>query len=277
MTMHLNNGLHLPYFRLVLGVAALLVELIFSIMFLGQGVSGVMVISAVAFAVITDAVKVMFAGDVSYYRAIGKNDSALGAFAIVVVLMAMSVFASFWFLASNPLKGEVGLESNAAQVERLQSAVSAKQAALDKCNPTHLTKCVNPRTAELTDLQSQLSEASKKNEAFAEAAASKLFWQKTAASVGMDADNLRQGFALFRSIILELLGVVLCGQFFGNERLKKYKPVIEQEPQQTRSHHYPTPEKPVEQPHPENVVKLPTRLEKTEEQEQPEKKQSVNQ
>lgn len=221
--MMINNqitGLSMPYLRLVLGIAALLTELYFNIAFLSQGVTGAAFWGAISFCLITDTVKILFAGDVSYYSSIKQSDKALFAFMMTALLVCLSIFASLWFLVSNPLKNDVTLQNVTARTAQLQQQVAAKQQQVASCNPSYVTKCVAPMTAQLTALETELSKAMSGQDAMKEAAANKAFWDMTAKSVGTSSENLQLGMALIRSIILELLGVVLCGQFFGHSRLQ---------------------------------------------------------
>ncbi len=217
-----NNGLSLIYLRLFLGIAALLTELYFNIQFLSQGVSGVAFGAAISFAVISDVVKILFAGDVTFYRAIGKPDSALFSFCIVAVLVSLSILASLWFLTANPLKNDVALTNANARIEQLQKSVEAKKTQIAACPSGYISKCVTPQTAQLTALEKELGAAMKQQAAFNDSAANQKFWQMMGETTGSKPENLQLGLSLLRSVILELLGVILCGQFFGNNRLRQY-------------------------------------------------------
>lgn len=215
-----NGGLSLPALRLTLGIAALLTSLYFSISFLSQGATGAAFIAALSFCLITEITKALFAGDVMYYSALGQNDKSLFALAVVAILFALSIMASVWFLVSNPLKEDVALNHAAHKTAQLEQAITAKKAAIAACNQSYVSKCVNPRTAELSALQADYNAALSSESQYNAAAANQAFWKQSAAALGTSPENLKMGLAVLRSVILELLGIVLIGQFSSNKRLQ---------------------------------------------------------
>jgi predicted signal transduction protein with EAL and GGDEF domain len=120
----------------------------------------------------------MYCHDIVFFRATGQGDKTVFAVLIVLVLFAMSITATVYFLLANPIKGDVKLTQTAHRTETLQTAITAKQAQLSGCNATYLTKCVNPRTAELTALQSDYDKALASESDLAEIQANKAFWGK---------------------------------------------------------------------------------------------------
>lgn len=217
-----SGGLSLPYLRLTLGVAALLTALYFSISFLSQGVTGAAFMAALSFCLITEITKALFAGDVAYYSAIKQNDKALFALVIVAILFALSIMASVWFLVSNPLKEDVALNHASHKTTQIEQAITSKKAAIAACNQSYVTKCVNPRTQELTALQNEYNEALASESKYSEVEASREFWKMSAGAMGTTPENLKMGLALVRSVLLELLGIVLIGQFTSNKRLQSH-------------------------------------------------------
>lgn len=215
-----HQSLSLPYLRLMLGVGALVLSLYFSIAFLSQGATGTAFIAALAFCIITEIVKALFAGDVMFYSAIKQNDKALFALAVVGILFCLSVIAAVWFLLANPLKEDVTLNNSTHRTEQLKQQIEAKQTALSTCNPNYLTKCVTPRTNELTALQTEYDKALNSESKLSDIAATQKFWQQTADFTGTSPENLKMGLALLRSVLLELLGIVLIGQFSSTKRLQ---------------------------------------------------------
>lgn len=217
-----QNGLSLPYLRLTLGISALVTALYFSISFLAQGVTGAAFIAALSFCLITEITKALFAGDVAYYSAIKQNDKAVFALVIVAILFALSIMASVWFLVSNPLKEDVALTHASHKSSEIAQAITAKKAAIAACNPSYLTKCVNPRTQELTTLQNEYNKALTNEASYSDVEANRTFWKMSANAVATTPENLKMGLALVRSVLLELLGIVLIGQFTSNKRLQSH-------------------------------------------------------
>lgn len=215
-----GGGLSLPVLRLTLGIAALLTSLYFSISFLSQGATGAAFIAALSFCLITEITKALFAGDVMYYSALGQNDKSLFALLVVAILFALSIMAAVWFLISNPLKEDVALNHATHKTAQLEQAINAKKVAIAACNPSYVTKCVNPRTAELSTLQAEYNAALSSESQYNAAAANQAFWKQSADFIGTSPENLKMGLALVRSVLLELLGIVLIGQFSSNKRLQ---------------------------------------------------------
>jgi hypothetical protein len=218
-----NNGLVLPTVRLILGICAVILSLIYSIQFISDGSSGIGIIPAVVFCVITEFCKVTFTTDLAYYYATRQADKALFAAVLVMILFALSISAAVFSLTINPARQETSLKQADSQVSTVQNAIAAKQTQLAACNPSYLTKCVNPRTQELEALQSQLSEMLKQSKDLAEARASAQFWQKVADYIGTNPNDLQLNFAIARAVVLDLLGLILISQYTATRRLQLEK------------------------------------------------------
>jgi hypothetical protein len=136
----------------------------------------------------------------------------------VAILFCLSIGSETWFLMSGALKGSAQLEQSTERAESLQTQITAKQAQLALCNPNHLTKCVNPRIAELSALQSELNKTAQLNND--EAMANQKFWSQIAVATGTTPDNLQLGLNVMRSILQELFGIYLFAQFSTWKRLQ---------------------------------------------------------
>ena len=69
-----SNVLALPTVRLILGICAVILSLIYSIQFISDGSSGIGIIPAVVFCVITEFCKVTFTTDLAYYNLLKSYD-----------------------------------------------------------------------------------------------------------------------------------------------------------------------------------------------------------
>lgn len=227
-TQHAYSGVSLPTLRLVLGLTSLAISFYYSFKFLSVGASGIELLSALAFVAITEATKAMYCHDIVFYRATNQGDKTVFAVLIVLILFAMSITATVYFLLANPIKGEVKLTQTAHRTETLQAAITAKQTQLSACKSTYLTKCVNPRTAELTALQSEYDKALANESELSEIQANKVFWQKIAAFMGANSDNVQVYYAILRGIVLEVIGLALLAQATANKQIQSYynAPVI---------------------------------------------------
>ena len=224
---HAYSGVSLPALRLVLGLIALAISFYYSFKFLSVGTSGFELLSALAFVAITEATKAMFCHDIVFFRATHQGDRTVFASLIVLILFALSITATVYFLLANPIKDDVKLSQTSQKTAQLKKAVDAKQMQLSLCNVNYLTKCVNPRTAELQKLQTDYTAALSSESELSEIQANKAFWQKSAAFVGTDSDSLQMYFAITRGVLLEVLGLALIAQATANKRLQSYHaPVI---------------------------------------------------
>jgi type II secretory pathway pseudopilin PulG len=227
-TNHAYNGVSLPTLRLVLGLLALAISFYYSFKFLSVGTTGFELFSALAFVAITEATKAMYCHDIVFFRATGQGDKTVFAALIVLILFAMSITATVYFLLANPIKGDVKLSQTAHRTETLKTAITAKQVQLSACNGNYLTKCVNPRTAELTALQSDYDKALASESDLAEIQANKAFWEKIGKFIGKNADDTQMYYAILRGVVLEVIGLALIAQATANKRIQSHynAPVI---------------------------------------------------
>ncbi len=214
------NQLSLPYLRAFVGLCLILLSLYATISFLSQGFTGLAFLGIVVFCLGIEVVKILFSGDIGFYLALKQPEKALFAFAMVAILFCLSIGSETWFLMSGGLKGTAQLEKSSVRMESLQGQITAKQAQLAACNPSHLSKCVNPRTAELSALQSELDKAVLADAQNSEALANQKFWTQIAMATGTTPENLQLGINVVRSFLQELFGLYLFAQFSTWKRLQ---------------------------------------------------------
>jgi hypothetical protein len=223
------NHLSMPYLRAFVGLTLILLSLYATISFLSQGFTGLAFLGIVVFCLAIESIKVLFSGDIGFYLALKAPEKALFAFVMVAILFCLSVGAETWFLLSGSLKGATQIEQTAKQTETLQAQIDAKQVQLDKCNPSSLSKCVNPRTAELSELQAQMTALSASAVANEEAVSNAKFWAQIAEATGTSPENLQLGLNVMRSILQELFGLYLLAQFSTWKRLSALTSISEED------------------------------------------------
>lgn len=216
------NQLSLPYLRAFIGLVFIGLSLFATISFLSQGFTGLTFLGIVAFCVGIECVKVLFSGDIGFYLALKQSEKALFSFVIVAILFCLSIGSETWLLMNGHLQDTAKLESVTGRSAALQSQLAAKQAQLAACNPNYLSKCVNPRTAELQALQSESDKILQAESSQAQTIANQKFWQQIATATGASVDNLQLGLNLLRSFLAELIGLFLLAQFSTFKRLQNY-------------------------------------------------------
>jgi hypothetical protein len=216
-----QNQLSMPYLRLFIGVVLIALSLYATVAFLSQGFDGLTFLSIVVFALCIEAVKVLFSGDIGFYLALKQPEKALFAFSVVAVLFILSIGSETWLLTSGALKNSAQLESVTGKMNSLQNQIADKKAQLALCHPSHLTKCVNPRTQELQALQAEFDNLQSASVAQTSALANQKFWQQLASATGSNVENLQLGLNLLRSALAEIIGLFCIAQFSTFKRLQK--------------------------------------------------------
>jgi len=219
----INTGVSLPALRLILGLISLAISFYYSFKFLSVGASGFDLLSALAFVCITEATKAMYSHDIAYFSGTGQGDKTLFAALIVLILFALSITATVYFLLANPLKDDAKLSNSTHRTEQIKAALDAKQTQLSSCNANYLTKCVNPRTKELEVLQSSYDKALASETELSEIQANRAFWAKLASFAGSDSDKLQFYYAICRGVLLEVIGLALIAQATANKKILAYK------------------------------------------------------
>lgn len=216
-----DNGLVLPTVRLVLGICAILLSLSFSIEFISQGSSGAGLISAVIFCLITEFCKVAFTTDLAYYYQTRQADKALFAAVLVLILFALSISAAVFSLTINPARQETVINQADERITTLKAQIRTKTAQIAACNPSFVSKCINPRTQELEALQSEFNALLQASDKLLEAKATAAFWSKAAAYFKTNPRDLEFNFAIARAVLLDLLGLVLVSHYTSARRMQR--------------------------------------------------------
>jgi hypothetical protein len=215
-----NQNLTLPTVRLVLGICAIVLSLIFSIQFISQGATGATIISAIIFAIITEFAKVAFCSDFYFYFETNQGSKALFSGIIVALLFALSISAATFVLTISPAKNETIITQADDRTNSLQQQLAAKQTLLNTCNPKFISKCVKPLNDQVNALQSQLNEVLKQSDSTLDARANAQFWAKAADYLGTNANSLQLNFAIARAVLLDLLGLIFISQYTAAKRLQ---------------------------------------------------------
>lgn len=214
-----NQVLTLPTVRLVLGIMAIVLSLVFAIQFVSQGATGAAVISAIIFCLVTEFAKVAFCGDFGYYFETNQGSKALFSGVIVAILFALSISSAVFVLTISPAKNETLVTQSDSKVSTLQSQIAAKQSLLSACNPSYISKCIKPLNDQVNALQSDLNATLKDSDSLIDAKANAQFWAKAAGYLGTDANSLQIDFAITRAVILDLLGLILISQYTATKRI----------------------------------------------------------
>jgi fructoselysine-6-P-deglycase FrlB-like protein len=107
------------------------------------------------------------------------------------------------------------------QIATLQQAISDKQTQLNTCSAGMMTRCINPRTKELNDLQAQLTAAQAGvSPDVIEAKDRAATWDKLAKAVGSTPEELQVKLAFARAILLEIVAPIFVSLFLSRYRNK---------------------------------------------------------
>ena len=214
-----NAQLALPTVRLVLGICAVILSLVFSIQFVAQGAAGAGIISAIIFCLVFEFCKTVFTGDLFFYWETGQGSKAFASAILVALLFALSISAAVFCLTINPVKNETLATASDNRTETLQKSIDDKKALLSSCNPNYITKCVAPLNKQISEMESELSKTFNQSDDVINAKAARAFWEKAAKYMGTNADNLQLNFAIARATILDLLGLILISQYTSQKRI----------------------------------------------------------
>ena len=135
---------------------------------------------------------------------------------LVIALFGLSMLAATYTLASHSTDAIV--QQSDSKVATIEKQIADKKHELAACNPNILTKCVNPRTLELTALQSQLTQAQNVSDDIIAAKNAAVTWEKLAGSLGMPASELQVKLAFARAVLLEIISPLLVSIFLASYR-----------------------------------------------------------
>lgn len=199
-----------------LGIAGMLVSLYYSIMFIGGNANGVEIIIGVIFALTLDYGKVALASEALIAMANFRLISAVVYSLIVISLYALSMFAATFMLTSHNTSA-IAQQSD-QQIATIQQSITEKRKELAACPSGIVTKCVNPRTAELTTLQNQLTEAQNVSGDIIAAKNTAATWGKMSKFLGMAPEDLQVKFSFARAFLLEIIAPILVSIFLTRYR-----------------------------------------------------------
>ena len=199
-----------------LGIAGMLVSLYFSIMFIAGNATGAELVAGVVFCLILDYGKVSLATEALYAMASYRLLAAVCYALIVICLYCLSMLAATFMLTTHSTSALV--EQSDKQVATIQQAITAKRAELESCGAGMLTRCINPRTKELGDLQAQLTTVQTgvgNNKEIIEAKDRAATWDKLAKSLGTTVEELQVKLAFARAILLEIIAPLFVSLFLS--------------------------------------------------------------
>ena len=199
-----------------LGIAGMLVSLYYSIMFISGNATGIELVIGVIFALTLDYGKVALATEALYALASFRLISAVVYSLIVISLYCLSMLAATFILTSHNTSA---IADQADQkVITIQQDITAKRAELSKCPAGIMTKCINPRTAELQALQAELATAQNISGDVIAAKNTAATWQKLAKTLGSTPDELQVKLAFARAILLEIIAPIFVSIFLSAYR-----------------------------------------------------------
>ncbi len=214
-----------------LGIAGMLVSLYYSIMFISGTASGIEVVIGVVFALTLDYAKIALASEAMLAMIQFRLLSAVLYSLIVISLYCLSMLAATFMLTAHSTNAMVAQSD--LKVTTIEQAITAKRAELAACNPMVLTKCINPRTAELTALQADLANAQNVPQAVLDAKNNAATWEKMAEALGTQVEELQVKLAFTRAILLEIIAPILVSIFLTAYRNKVAKNHAENENERT--------------------------------------------
>jgi hypothetical protein len=213
-----------------LGIAGMLCSLYFSIEFIAGNATGAELIVGVVFALILDYGKVALASEAMLAMIQFRLISAVVYTLIVMSLYCLSMLAATFALTGHNTSAIIAQSDT--QISTIQQAISEKKTEIKACNSMALSKCVNPRTAELTVLQTQLSAAQNVSKDVIEAKNQAATWEKLAKTLGTTSENLQVKLAFARAILLEIISPIFVSLFLAayRKRMPQSQVLMPQEP-----------------------------------------------
>ena len=199
-----------------LGIAGMLVSLYYSIMFIAGNATGIELVIGVIFALTLDYGKVALASEAMLAMIQFRLLSAVIYSLIVITLYCLSMLAATFMLTSHSTNAVI--QQSDTRIFSIQKAIDDKKSEIKSCNSMALSKCVNPRTAELTALQAQLSEAQNVSKEVIEAKNQAATWEKLAKTLGSTPEELQVKLNFIRAILLEIVSPIFVSLFLAAYR-----------------------------------------------------------
>lgn len=199
-----------------LGIAGMLVSLYYSIMFIAGNATGTELAIGIVFALCLDYGKVALATEALLALASFRLLSAVVYSLIVISLYCLSMLAAtFMLTAHNTSALATQYDSRVATI---QKSIDDKKAQISACNQSYVSKCVNPRTAELTALQAELATAQNVSGDVIAAKNTAATWEKLAKILDSTPEELQVKLAFARAFILEIIAPIFVSLFLSTYR-----------------------------------------------------------
>lgn len=199
-----------------LGIAGMLVSLYFSIMFIAGNATGAELVAGIVFCLILDYGKVSLATEALFAMARLRLLSAVCYALIVICLYCLSMLAATFMLTSHSTSALI--EQSDSRINTIEQAIDAKREELNACGAGMMTKCINPRTAELNALQAELSAAQNVSKDVIEAKNRAATWDKLAKTIGSTPEELQVKLAFTRAVLLEIIAPIFVSLFLSRYR-----------------------------------------------------------
>ena len=210
--------------RLILGLLALGVSLLYSWEFIAGNAAGFALATAGIFVIVTEVSKILFVSDALYYGGIRQTEKAAWTWAIVGILFVLSISATAYNIVMN--SSQV-LHTERVNDERYQgilqrqadnnTALASAKASLAACPENYYTKCINPAQARIDELTAKQDAIATELQAFVPVSGSNAFWSPLGGAGAMLT------FAFVRGVLLEIIGIILLGQALAGLRLNPVK------------------------------------------------------
>ncbi len=199
-----------------LGIAGMLCSLYFSIEFIAGNATGAELIVGIVFALILDYGKVSLASEAMLAMIEFRLLSAVVYTLIVMSLYCLSMLAATFALTGHNTSAIVAQSD--ARIASIQQSITEKKAEIKACHVMALSKCVNPRTAELTALQTELLDAQNVSKEVIDAKNQAATWDKLAKILGTTPENLQVKLAFARAVLLEIISPIFVSLFLAAYR-----------------------------------------------------------
>ena len=210
--------------RLILGLLALGVSLLYSWEFIAGNAAGFALATAGIFVIVTEVSKILFVSDALYYGGIRQTEKAAWTWAIVGILFVLSISATAYNIVMN--SSQV-LHTERVNDERYQgilqrqadnnTALASAKASLAACPENYYTKCINPAQTRIDELTAKQDAIAAELQVFVSVSGSNAFWSP------LDGASAMLAFAFIRGVLLEIIGIILLGQALAGIRLTPVK------------------------------------------------------
>jgi hypothetical protein len=153
---------------------------------------------------------------------------------VLLILFAFSILSETYLFMAGNLEARAKMSHGSQITQTIQQQITAKSAELALCPAGIVTKCKNPRTAELTALQSQLNTTMGANDTSYASVALQQFWGFVGGMVGASPAALELARYVLLSAVLEIVCLFFLGEFGSYKRIEDYDEPMQKPAQQER-------------------------------------------